>query len=113
MRIFSQQVKDDLGIIWSLYKLYKVEIIMKILIFLIISILIVMFLMIMKPSVHATGFQWRHFGAAPFAKTGTVAIQKRHLAFQFLPLGIQPGVATLIFVATNKPGAHVLVRLLI
>ncbi|HEC94329.1 MAG TPA: hypothetical protein ENI56_03135 [Candidatus Kaiserbacteria bacterium] len=59
-------------------------------------------IMSMIPSAHADGFQWRHFGAAPFAKTRVVAMRNRHDAF--LALGIPAGAVRLLMKATEKPG---------
>ena len=60
-------------------------------------------IMSMLPAAHAEGFQWRHFGAAPFATTRREAMRERYRVF--LALGIPPGATRVLFVATKKPWA--------
>lgn len=54
------------------------------------------------PTVYAEGFQWRHFGAAPFSHSRTIAMQKRSQAF--LVLGIPKEAIQLLMKATESPG---------
>lgn len=99
MMMRTKGLREDMKVIWTLYKLYRVEILLKILVFVAASIFIATFLVIKSD---AATFQWRHFGAAPFAFSRTEAMQKRNSAF--LALGIPKGAVQLLMNATEKPG---------
>ncbi len=67
------------------------------------SALAAIVIMSMIPAAHADGFAWRHFGAAPFAKTRAEAMRNRRVAF--VAFGMPPrGVVRLLMKVTESPG---------
>ncbi len=60
-------------------------------------------IMSMLPAAHAEGFQWRHFGAAPFATARTIAMRTRESVFR--KLGLPVPVVALLIKATAKRGS--------
>lgn len=53
----------------------------------------------------ADPFEWKHFGAAPYATTRAEAMQTRESAFK--KLGLQAPVVKLLMEATQKPGEKI------
>ena len=61
----------------------------------------------LSSAAHAAGneFQWKHFGAAPYASTRVEAMETRESAFR--KLGLSEPVVALLMKATEKPGEKI------
>jgi len=58
-----------------------------------------------SPARAADGFEWKHFGADPYATTRTEAMQKRESAFR--AMGLPTPVIKQLLQVTEKPGEKV------
>ncbi len=67
------------------------------------AIIIALLLAVLSAPAHATEFQWKHFGAAPYATTRASAMRTRESAFR--KLGLPAPVVALLMKATAKRGS--------